>query len=172
MNENSEDINKKEDVINKNEGKVDFNQEIKKWLDIITTIQDKKEIITNTNEVKDNMYKLIETFDNLVRDQNNQSKFADEENIYVSRKIISTTLQSLNNMSERLIESTNDCYSKEFLDKLENILCCFNEAIKNTANSNLYLVYTRKVFNTMKNIMEHKKKLLLTAIENLSSNQQ
>ena len=172
MNENSEDINKKEDVINKNEGKVDFNQEIKKWLDIITTIQDKKEIITNTNEVKDNMYKLIETFDNLLRDQNNQSKFADEENIYVSRKIISTTLQSLNNMSERLIESTNDCYSKEFLDKLENILCCFNEAIKNTANLNLYLVYTRKVFNTMKNIMEHKKKLLLTAIENLSSNQQ
>ena len=95
--------------VNENQVGVNFDQEIQKVLNVIQEIQNKEKNITDTNEVKDNMYKLIETFDNLLRDQNNQSKFADEENIYVSRKIISTTLQSLNNMSERLIESTNYC---------------------------------------------------------------
>lgn len=158
--------------VNKNEVEVDFNQEIQTVLNFIQTIQDKEKNTTDTNEIKGDMYELIETVDNLLRDKNNHSEFADEEYINISSNIISTTLSQLNNMSKKLVDDTNDCYSKDFLDKLENILCCFKEVIKNSTNSNQDQTYTNEIFGIMKNIMEQKKKLLLTAIENFQSNQQ
>ena len=151
---------------------VSFHQEIREISNVIKKIPNKEKNITDKNKIKDNMCELIEVVSNFLKDKDNQSNFANEQYSNELLTIAHSILLHLAKMSEKLISNTEDCYSEDSLGKLENILRCFDTATKDDINLYLHRQFTNTIFAIMQNIIEHKKQLLFSAIENLQSNQQ
>ena len=177
--DNNIDNNYENQTDKKNNG-FDFDKELEKVTETIKNIETWNPN-TKSKDFKDKISSMVMQviyFLNRIRESyslDNSSNNSDKSRIRkkVFDEVITPFVNSLSKLSEKLIVCENDCYKENVLNVLfgeksffkEGYITFINTETENKERNDIGFIHQAR-FDIMKNIMEHRKHLLLNAIKN------